>query len=97
MILPVTAIALLGLSSASAQDAARSAQLVQAADEREWVQAVSAAQALGSAEALELVNWSRLRAGDANWWEYVQFMQTRGDWPGLSRMRRVGEARIPAN
>jgi len=97
MILPVTAIALLGLSSASAQDAARSAQLVQAADEREWVQAVSAAQALGSAEAVELVNWSRLRAGDANWWEYVQFMQTRGDWPGLSRMRRVGEARIPAN
>ena len=97
MILPVTAIAMLSTGAAFAQDAARSSQLVESADDRDWVQAVTAAQALGTPEAIELVNWSRLREGDANWWEYVRFMQTRSDWPGLARMRRAGEPRIPAD
>lgn len=97
MILPVAAIAMLSVGPVAAQDAARATQLVDAADERDWVQAVTAAQGLGTSEAMEVVNWSRLRAGDANWWEYVRFMETRGDWPGLARMRRAGEPRIPAD
>ena len=101
LILPVAAIAVFAAPPAAAQlspqGAAQASALVEASDSRDWVRAVTAAQALRDPAAVELVNWERLRAGDANWWEYVQFLRQNGNWPGLSRLRSVGEARIPAN
>lgn len=42
----------------------------------------------------DLVTWSRLRDGDAEFQDYVDFVEQYPDWPGMARLRRFGEASI---
>ena len=45
--------------------------------------------------ATEIVEWYRLRDTEARFSDYEAFLATNGDWPGLDRLRYVGETVIP--
>ncbi len=45
--------------------------------------------------AQTLINWARLRAGDGEWQQYLQFLTDNPDWPGLKRLRKQAEKVIP--
>ncbi len=47
--------------------------------------------------AKEIVEWYRLRETDADFADYEAFLAVNGDWPGLDRLRYVGETQIPTN
>ena len=47
--------------------------------------------------ARDALTWLRLRAGDADFADYLAFVADHPDWPGLSQLRRAAEAVIPAN
>lgn len=44
--------------------------------------------------ARDLVDWSRLRAGDGLLGDYENFLKRRPDWPGLPFLRQKGEAAV---
>ncbi|WP_284265334.1 lytic transglycosylase domain-containing protein [Roseicyclus amphidinii] len=57
------------------------------------------AEAAGRIEdpvALDILSWTRLRAGRGDWPEYVAFLDRNPDWPGLPYLRAQGEPSIPA-
>lgn len=93
------AAALLALP-AGAADQARSADLLAAAlresRQGDWAGAAAAARAAGPAAA-DVVEWLRLRAGQAeDFGAYTAFLGSHPDWPGLALIREKGEAAIPA-
>ena len=50
-----------------------------------------------NAEMKTLIRWSKLRAGVGEWSEYRAFLSDHPDWPGLQRLRRQAEAKLPAD
>ncbi|QPH52712.1 lytic transglycosylase domain-containing protein [Pontivivens ytuae] len=81
----------------SDQAGLRMAEALRAGIQRDWDLAESLARQTGEPVAREVLTWTRLRTGDGNWNEYLDFIERNADWPGLTRMRRAGETRIPAN
>lgn len=71
------------------------AAAVEAAYREDWPKAERLAHEFGDPDALDLIAWWRLRAGDGTWPQYQEFLERNGDWPGLKRLRRRGEAHIP--
>ncbi|MGB0497427.1 MAG: lytic transglycosylase domain-containing protein [Rubricella sp.] len=63
----------------------------------DYVGAITLAQQTGDPGVIDLVLWHRLRDGQGEWWEYRDFLARHPDWPGLARLRREGERRIPAD
>jgi len=45
--------------------------------------------------AQDIVAWTRLRAREGNFSEYIAFLDRRSDWPGLPLLRARGERNIP--
>lgn len=86
------ALALLPLP-ALAQDGpfAPAAAAIAAGD---WPAASSAAATISPA-AQSLVTWSRLRAGEGNFADYIAFLAAHPHWPGLDRLRGRAEENIP--
>jgi len=66
-----------------------------AIDNKDWVSADHYASQVNDPIAVDLVTWERLRKGEGDWEEYRTFLAANGDWPGLKRLRRKGEAAIP--
>lgn len=66
-----------------------------AIDNKDWVSADHYASQISDPIAVDLVTWERLRQGEGDWEEYRAFLAANGDWPGLKRLRRKGEAAIP--
>ncbi|MBE9475879.1 MAG: lytic transglycosylase domain-containing protein, partial [Proteobacteria bacterium] len=62
---------------------------------KDWVSADHYAAQISDPVGVDLVVWERLRRGDGNWPEYLDFLKNNADWPGLKRLRRKGEAAIP--
>ena len=71
------------------------AAAVEAAYREDWPRAERLAREFADPDALDLIAWWRLRAGDGTWPQYQGFLERNGDWPGLKRLRRRGEAHIP--
>ena len=71
------------------------AAAVEAAYRDNWPKAERLAREFGDPDALDLIAWWKLRAGDGTWPQYQGFLERNGDWPGLKRLRREGEAHIP--
>jgi len=63
----------------------------------DWVTADFYAGQMSDSVGVDLVIWQRLRRGEGDWAEYVDFLDQNPDWPGLKRLRLKGEATIPAN
>ena len=70
-------------------------QALLASRNRNWEQAFRAAEDAGEAAA-EIIEWQRLRAGGADFQDYLRFLDRNADWPGLKLLRRKGEASITA-
>lgn len=63
---------------------------------RDWDRA--AAEVSGARPAVAaVVTWSRLRAGDGSFEDYLGFIRQYPDWPGMSGLRGRGEPAIPAD
>jgi soluble lytic murein transglycosylase len=60
----------------------------------DWPGAAAAAAEI-SPSAQSLVEWTRLRAGEGAFTDYVDFLAAHPHWPGLERLRTRGEAAIP--
>ncbi|MGB8623155.1 MAG: lytic transglycosylase domain-containing protein, partial [Paracoccaceae bacterium] len=60
----------------------------------EWEKARSLARPEGQV-ALDIVEWRRLRAGEGEFPDYVDFLKRNPDWPGLEQLRAQGEGLIP--
>lgn len=61
----------------------------------DWVAADHYARAITDPVGRVIVTWERLRRGEGGWAEYLEFLRHHGDWPGLARLRREGEEKIP--
>ena len=59
-------------------------------DQQDWEGARAAALAAGPIGA-DVVEWSRLRAGQGLLGDYEEFLRRRPDWPGLSYLKGQGE------
>jgi len=66
-----------------------------AVEDEDWVTADHYASQISDALGVDLITWERLRQGEGEWDEYRSFLDQHGDWPGLKRLRRKGEATIP--
>lgn len=73
----------------------RMSAVLSAIKAEDWARAGHMANEISDPMALELVEWFRLRSGDGTWLEYTDFLRRNPDWPGLQRMRRMGEANMP--
>ena len=81
-----------------AQERAEAVALVAAMDAvsaGKWRNAAALVEPAGQV-GRDIVDWYRLRAGAGDFAEYVEFLDRRGDWPGLPLMRRSGEVNILA-
>ncbi|MDB9857554.1 lytic transglycosylase domain-containing protein [Amylibacter sp.] len=63
----------------------------------DWVTADHYASQMSDPIGSDLVTWQRLRRGEGHWDEYADFLKENPEWPGLQRLRRLGEAAIPEN
>jgi soluble lytic murein transglycosylase len=48
-------------------------------------------------EVVAIVEWHRLRGGEGSFADYVAFLETYPDWPGLDFLRQRGEKAMPAS
>lgn len=78
------------------QQAAALSRGLEAAAEKDWSAALSAARASGDV-GRDVIQWLRLRSPEGSFSEYRDFLARRSDWPGLKLMRRRGEASIDEN
>ena len=63
------------------------------AGKQDWAGAAAAAQAAGQVGA-DVVEWTRLRAGQGLLGEYEAFLKRRADWPGLPFLKEKGEVAV---
>ncbi|MEM6635674.1 MAG: lytic transglycosylase domain-containing protein [Pseudomonadota bacterium] len=66
---------------------------MQAVRGRDWAAAYSAARRVGPA-MVQVVDWHALRAGRGDFDDYLTFLDTHPDWPGLALLRKAGETKI---
>ena len=69
-------------------------QALIAAQNDDWERAFEIAVGVGDVAPI-IIEWQRLRAGNADLPDYLRFLDRYGDWPGLKLLRRKGEASIP--
>ncbi len=79
--------------AARADDTAGFRAALAAADKGDWQTAVAKARVAGPLAAA-VIDWERLREGRGTFGEFVDFLARHPDWPGLSLLRRQGEAAI---
>jgi len=91
----------LGATSANAQrdfeNGDNLAAALEAVKQSDWVTADHLAGQITSTQGQTMITWARLRAGEGDWWEYVDFLNQHPDWPGLKRLRRQGESVIKSH
>jgi len=73
----------------------RMAAVLASIEAQDWASAGHIATTIPDRSAAELVDWFRLRAGEGDWAEYLDFLDRNPHWPGLKRLRRKGEEVIP--
>ncbi len=69
------------------------AQALAAAKAGDWARADALARRDGSLGG-DLIEWQRLRAGNADFADYFAFATRRADWPGMALLREKGEATL---
>ncbi len=95
------AIALLSLIAQTADAQSNRAQILaqglQAADDLDWANADRAMRALSEQPARDVIQWTKLRAREGSFAEYLDFLTRNADWPGMPLLAARGEASIPEN
>ncbi|MFN3661171.1 lytic transglycosylase domain-containing protein [Yoonia sp.] len=95
-LLAITFSCLVAASSAVAQRADQTAVAAIAARDTGWDAAYQIA-AEADPVTRDVLTWLRLRAGDAEFADYQEFVADRPDWPGLAVLRRQAEELIPTD
>ncbi len=88
---------LTGLAQSLEEDGDLLSTALNAVAAGDWVSADHFASQMQEPAGRTLVVWQRLRKGEGDWSEYLDFLAEHPDWPGLKRLRRRGEAAIPAD
>jgi soluble lytic murein transglycosylase len=70
------------------------AEAIAALGARDYDTAAAARARIADPAAADVVTWIRLRQGEGELQEYVDFLQRRPDWPGLPYLIRQGERNI---
>ncbi len=76
-----------------ADDAGLLTQALDAAESGDWSRAADEARASGPLAA-DVITWKYLREQQANFGDYLDFLNRHPDWPGLKGLRKKGEAAI---
>ena len=84
-----------GVAQSAEDDGELLATALNAVASGDWGAAENFAAQISDPAGADLVVWQRLRSGAGAWQEYADFLARNGDWPGLKRLRRKGEAAIP--
>lgn len=84
-----------GAAQAPAQDGPKMANAIAAMKADDWPTAIRTARQVSDSAARVYAEWRRLRASQGKWSEYVAFVKTHADWPGLPLLRKKGESLIP--
>lgn len=79
--------------AALAEDSAGLRAALRLADKGDWTGAVAQARASGPLSAA-IIDWERLRDGNGSFGEYQAFLSSYPDWPGMSLLRKQGEAEM---
>ena len=95
-LLAITFSCLVAASPAVAQRADQTAVAAIAARDTGWDAAYQIA-AEADPVTRDVLTWLRLRAGDAEFADYQEFVADRPDWPGLAVLRRQAEELIPTD
>jgi soluble lytic murein transglycosylase len=82
---------------AQQNDGALLASALAAASAGDWPVADQVASQMQDSAGRDIITWQRLRRGDADFNEYVTFLNQNSDWPGLQGLRAKGEAAMPAD
>jgi len=80
---------------ASAERAKQLSLAINAMKSDDWPTARRIVARIPDAAAKTYSDWRRLRGGEGVWREYVSFLDTHADWPGLPLLRKIGETKIP--
>ena len=64
------------------------------ADAKMWDDAYDLVKASNSPHLRPLLDWLRLRAGDGNLSEYIDFLNSKEDWPGMPLLAERGESKL---
>lgn len=70
------------------------ADALDAGEQGDWPLALSLGRQTGDPVAVDIVEWSRLRDGSAEFAAYPKFLAKHPDWPGLKLLRLRGESVI---
>lgn len=84
-------------SGAWAQDKAAAGAMIsamQSVETRDWVKAGTLAAPAGQV-GKDIIEWHRLRSATGTFAEYQSFIARRPDWPGMTYLKKAGEASIP--
>ena len=98
ILISIAALFALALPAAAQESEANGdllATAIAAARSGDWVTADHSAGQMTTSVGRTYITWSRLRSGEGDWQEYLDFLDKNGDWPGLRRLRMRGEAAIP--
>lgn len=79
--------------TAQAEDSAGLRAALRLADKGDWSGAVAQARASGPLSAA-IIDWERLRDGVGSFGEFQAFLTSYPDWPGMSLLRKQGEAQL---
>ncbi len=82
-----------GAMAGTAQENAALATAMKLVDQQDFESAKAAAFAAGPI-GLDLVEWSRLRAGDGLLGDYEAFLVRHPDWPGMPLLKEKGEVAV---
>ena len=82
-----------GAMAGAAQENAALADAMKLVDQQDFESAKAAAFAAGPI-GVDLVEWSRLRAGDGLLGDYETFLAKRPDWPGMPLLKEKGEVAV---
>lgn len=77
------------------EDGDNLATALSAIQQGDWVTAEHLAAQMNAPEGQIMITWARLRAGEGDWWEYLDFLNKHPQWPGLKQLRKRAEAVIP--
>ena len=64
------------------------------ADAQMWDDAYDLVKTSNSPHLRSLLDWLRLRAGDGNISEYIDFLNSKEDWPGMPLLAERGERKL---
>jgi soluble lytic murein transglycosylase len=79
----------------AASPAEDAAAIWEAADAKRWSRVRGIRDRASESALRDIADWRLLRGGQGDWSDFAAFVARAPEWPGLGRLRREGERKIP--